>query len=87
MIAVELSFTPTEERLSARPEHPEILEQLHDDDRLLVAGPWADDSGALLILNADRHAVELIMTDDPYYSTRGVTVVAIRDCTPIVGPS
>ncbi|MCP4960905.1 MAG: hypothetical protein GY925_16770 [Actinomycetia bacterium] len=86
MIALELSFTSTQERLSARPEHRKILEQLHTDGTLIGAGPWADDSGALLIFDADREAVDRIIADDPYYRTQGVTIASVRDWTPIVGP-
>ena len=87
MIVVELSFLPTEERLSARPAHRVILERLHGGGALLAAGPWTDDTGALLIFNAERTAVDEIMADDPYYTTNGVTVTSIRDWTTIVGPT
>lgn len=86
MIALELSFTKTHERLSARPEHRKILEQLHTEGKLIGAGPWADDSGALLIFDTDRTAVDQIIADDPYYRIPGVTVTSVRDWTPIVGP-
>jgi uncharacterized protein YciI len=86
MIVVELSFTPAEERLAARPGHREVLQRLHRDGELLAAGPWADDSGALLIFAADRSAVERALAEDPYYRTDGVSVVSIRDWSPVVGP-
>ncbi len=86
MIAIELTFQPTEERLSARPAHREVLERLHGDGVLVAAGPWGDDSGALLVFRADRRAAEQIIADDPYYSTDGVAVASIREWLPIVGP-
>jgi uncharacterized protein YciI len=87
MIAVELSFTPHERRLAARPAHRSILQRLHSDGRLLAAGPWADDSGALLLFDLDRSAVDSLLADDPYYTTTGVTVVSVREWLPVVGPS
>lgn len=86
MIAVELVFTPTAERLSNRPAHRDVLQGLHDAGVVVAAGPWADDAGALLIFDADRSTVDAILTDDPYYTTPGVEVTSVRDWIPIVGP-
>ena len=86
MIALQLSFTSTSERLAARPEHRTILERLHAEGTLLGAGPWADDSGALLIFDADRATVDRIIADDAYYRTPGVTVASVRQWAPIVDP-
>lgn len=86
MIAIELAFSASPHRLAARPAHRELLEQLHTEGRLHAAGPWDDDSGALLVFTGDRDAVEAIMASDPYYSTDGVTVAAVREWQPVVGP-
>ncbi|MGH3403042.1 MAG: hypothetical protein ACRDRJ_11170 [Streptosporangiaceae bacterium] len=48
----------------------------------MLAGPSADDSGALLIFTADRSRVRQIVRDDPYYTTPGVTVLGLRDWAP-----
>ncbi|MCP3800158.1 hypothetical protein NLX83_12905 [Allokutzneria sp. A3M-2-11 16] len=48
------------------------------------SGPWPDDSGALLVFRADRAGVDAIMADDPYYTTPGVTVVALRRWQPMI---
>lgn len=86
MFAVELAFTPAPERLAARPAHRETLTRLHQEGRLLAAGPWADDRGALLIFSVDRPHLEEILDEDPYYRrTPGVEVRAIREWTPVVG--
>jgi uncharacterized protein len=50
-----------------------------------MAGPFADDSGALLVLDvADRKAVDEVLAEDPYYTTPGVIVRAIREWIPVV---
>lgn len=84
MVVVELAFTATAERLAARPAHRAYLTRLRDEGALLAAGPWADDSGALLVFTADRDAVEQILRTDPYYRTAGVEVTAVRDWHPVV---
>jgi uncharacterized protein len=73
---IELSFDDDPRRLAARPAHRERLAALHAAGRLVLAGPWADDSGALLVFRDDP-AGEL--ADDPYYSTPGVTVRGVRE--------
>lgn len=85
MIVVELAFDATPDRMSARPAHRALLEKLHAEGSLHGAGPWSDDSGALLVFTGDRHEVDRIMASDPYYSTPGVTVVALREWLPIAG--
>ncbi|MEV7520635.1 YciI family protein [Streptomyces sp. NPDC091371] len=85
MIILELAFTAFPERLAARPAHRAVLARLHEEGRLLAAGPWADDSGALLVFDADRAEVERIVDADPYYRTRGVRVAGLREWAPVVG--
>ncbi|MFE7166435.1 YciI family protein [Streptomyces sp. NPDC057616] len=86
MLAVELAFTPAPERLAARPAHRATLARLHTQGHLLAAGPWSDDTGALLLFTADRDQLEKILDTDPYYRrTPGVEIRAIREWTPIVG--
>lgn len=80
MYVIELSFDDDPRRLAARPAHRKRLAALHEAGRLVLAGPWADDSGALLVFRDDP-AVEL--ADDPYYSTPGVTVLGVREWRPV----
>jgi uncharacterized protein YciI len=84
MIALELAFTDNPARLAARPAHRERLAALHERGTLVMAGPWADDSGALLVFAANRSEVDRIMAGDPYYTTEGVRVVSSREWRPVV---
>jgi uncharacterized protein len=86
VICVELSFTDAPARLAARPAHRDRLRTLHDQGELLLAGPWEDDSGALLIFTVDPARLDQIMTEDPYFTTAGVTVVARHQWRPILCP-
>lgn len=83
MYVLELAFDDDERRLAARPAHRERLARLHAEGVLMAAGPWADDSGALLILRTDEPGLREIIAADPYYSTPGVTVVGYRRWTPL----
>lgn len=85
MVVLELTFDNTADRLAARPAHRRRLAELHDAGKLLMAGPWLDDSGALLIFRSTRAELDAIMAADPYYATAGVTVVAVRSWRPVLG--
>jgi hypothetical protein len=81
--AVQLAFSDDSARLALRPAHRERLAELAADGALLAAGPWSDDSGALLVFVVDsREALEAILTADPYYSTPGVTVTSVQEWNP-----
>jgi uncharacterized protein YciI len=84
MIALELAFDDSPQRLAARPAHRRRLAALHAAGALVMAGPWADDSGALLVFAADRAGVDRVLADDPYYRTEGVRVVGVREWLPVV---
>jgi uncharacterized protein len=84
MIVLELAFTDAPQRLQARPRHRERLAELHATGALVMAGPWTDDSGALLVFDATASEVDAIMAEDPYYATEGVRVVGLREWRRIV---
>jgi uncharacterized protein YciI len=84
MIVLELHFDDDARRLAARPAHRQRLEQLHAQQRLIMAGPWEDDSGAMLIFQAGDEDVRQIMAADPYYTTPGVRVVGLRRWSPFI---
>lgn len=83
MYVIELAFTDDQHRLAARPAHREHLARLHKAGLLVQAGPWRDDSGAMLVFRADLQAVNEIIAADPYYSTPGVAVTRLREWDPL----
>jgi uncharacterized protein YciI len=85
MFVVELAFDGNPERLAARPAHRQRLQALRAAGRLVMAGPFADDSGALLIFDVpDGGALAELLGEDPYYGTPGVRVVRRREWSPII---
>ncbi|MFF8002970.1 YciI family protein [Streptomyces sp. NPDC007917] len=61
-----MPFTPAPERLAARPAHCERLTTLREAGELVAAGPWADDTGALLVFDVDRVRLDRILAADPH---------------------
>ncbi len=69
-------------RLEVRPKHREYLLSLAAQETLRLAGPYADDEGALLIYEvADRSALDAVLAADPYFdrSEPVVTIAEIRE--------
>lgn len=83
MIVVELSFDNHPRRLAARPAHRRRLQALRDRRLLVMAGPWADETGALLLFDADDKTVVDILAADPYYSMPGVTITRRQPWNPL----
>ena len=85
MWMVELGLLPAPERLSARPSHRARLKALHRDGVVPMAGPLADDSGALIVFNVDYwDDLEQLLSADPYFSTTGVSVKSVRQWNPFI---
>jgi uncharacterized protein len=92
MWTIELRFsaadaTQTAARLAARPAHRACLAEHHVAGRLLAAGPFADDSGALLLFDVpDRVELDRLLDADPYYRLPGVELISVREWCPVVSP-
>jgi uncharacterized protein YciI len=85
MWIVELRFVPTPERLAARPAHRSRLAALHGEGVVRMAGPLADDAGAVIVVDApERATVDAILAADPYLATPGVDVVRVREWHPFL---
>ena len=85
LFVVELTFGTNPDRMTARPAHRQRLQELHKKRNVLMAGPWPDDSGALLIFDVENEKhLKTLMDEDSYYRTPGVTVKTVRAWTPII---
>jgi uncharacterized protein YciI len=66
---LELAFDKdTGKRLQRRPKHRDYLQSLLAQGKLVMAGPWKNDSGALLVFDA----------------ADAVSIVSLREWTPIL---
>ncbi|MBL8821314.1 MAG: hypothetical protein JNJ77_01910 [Planctomycetia bacterium] len=53
---------------SVRPEHRQYLQKLLEQGSLMASGPLLDDSGALIIYQADNEpAVQQLIKNDPFH--------------------
>jgi len=84
MFAVQLRFTDTERRMAVRPAHREYLTALREAGKLVAAGPFADQAGALLVYDvADEAELREILAKDPYTPADVYEIAALNEWQPL----
>ncbi|MBT8228155.1 MAG: hypothetical protein HKP61_18775 [Dactylosporangium sp.] len=83
MWIVALSFAEEPELPAARADHRQRLSALHRQGIVRMAGPFADGTGALIVLDVpNRGALDAVIAADPYFTAPGVTVADVRQWQP-----
>jgi uncharacterized protein YciI len=79
--AVTITYTSDVERLhQVRPVHREYLRTLLDTGKLVESGPFADDSGALMIYEVDDLAsAQEQLANDPYAQNGIIATASIQE--------
>ena len=74
-------FADDEElRLNTRPTHREYLRSLFDAGKLVMSGPWEDETGLLIIYDAsDMADAERMLDSDPYRSAGVIANATIKE--------
>jgi uncharacterized protein YciI len=84
LFALQLTFTDTDRRMQVRPAHREYLTTLREAGKLLTAGPFADQSGALLIYDvADEAELREILVNDPYTPADVYEIASLQEWQPL----
>jgi uncharacterized protein YciI len=81
LFAVTITYADdTERRDQVRPKHREYLQTLLDGGKLHESGPFTDDSGALLVYEADSEAdVKELLANDPYTAGGVIGTASIKE--------
>jgi uncharacterized protein YciI len=81
LFAVLIEFSEDEDlRLRTRPVHREYLRSLFDAGKLAMSGPWADDTGALIIYDSEDMAeAQRILDNDPYRSAGVIANATVKE--------
>lgn len=80
------TFSSHEARLEHRPAHREYLHQLVADGVLISAGPFADETGGLMIIEAETEdAVREALAKDPFTINGVFATTDIREWTLVAG--
>ena len=87
LFTLALRFPASDDRRpQVRSRHREYLDQLKNEGKLVAAGPWGNDHGALIVYQAqDAREARKLLDNDPY-ATEGVVADAeLHEWQPMVG--
>ncbi|HET8600946.1 MAG TPA: YciI family protein [Segeticoccus sp.] len=77
---LEYRYVDQNARMAAREEHLAYMRRLHAEGSVLLAGPIADDSGAVVVFRAaDEAAAQQFVDDDPYTAAGATTGHVLRE--------
>ncbi|MFC7450062.1 YciI family protein [Rhodococcus daqingensis] len=88
IIAVEYTYSEATAaaRDEVRPDHRAWLSGLVDDGVVLTTGPFADGSGALILVQAEAAAAaRTLFTNDPFAKAGLVEAARFTEWTPVMG--
>ena len=79
--AVTIEYGPDKTKIDEfRPPHREYLRELIGKDKLVIAGPFVDNSGGFIVYNVENEAeVEDIIKADPFYKCGVFQTWVIRE--------
>jgi uncharacterized protein YciI len=88
LFALQLKFTDPDRRMEVRPAHRDYLTELYAAGKLHAAGPFGDQTGALLIYDvADEAEVRDILAKDPYTAADVYEIVTLQEWLKLFPPA
>jgi uncharacterized protein YciI len=81
-----IEYTPDKAKIQeVRPVHRQYLASLKDRGRLVASGPFTDDSGALIIYEADsKEEAEKLVQGDPFCQNGIFVKYVLRPWNPVL---
>ena len=84
VVQLRFDLDRTDERMEVRPAHLEYLAALKADGKLVAAGPFADQTGALLVYDvADEAELRDILAKDPYTPADVYEIATLAEWQPL----
>ncbi len=85
-VAAIIEYAQDKARIAeVRPVHRQYLAGLREQGQLVASGPFTDDSGALIIYEAEsREAAELLLQGDPFCKTGIFVKYQLRPWNPVI---
>lgn len=82
---VEIRYV-AEKMPAVRPRHREFLSGLAEQGKVAIAGPLADGSGGVFLVEAaDLDDLHAMIDQDPYYTEGVVAARTVRGFKPVLG--
>ena len=86
--ALTYEYADPDLRARVRPRHLDYLGGLHEDGRVVSAGPFGDGSGALVVYEAaDLAAAQALVDADPYAVEGVMRAPLLREWKVVLGGS
>lgn len=81
-----IEYTPDKAKIQeVRPVHRQYLASLKETGRLVASGPFTDDSGALIIYEADsKEEAEKLLQGDPFCQNGIFVKYVLRPWNPVL---
>lgn len=86
LFVVQLRFdlAETDRRMEVRPAHRDYLTALKEAGKLVAAGPFTDQTGALLVYDvADEAELRDILAKDPYTPQNVYEIATLAEWQPL----
>ncbi len=75
-----------DQRPHVRERHRHYLADLRDEGKVVAAGPWDHDHGALIVYQADdADEAKAMMANDPYVSEGVLAAAELHEWQPVIG--
>lgn len=82
---VEIQYVQEKFR-EVRPRHRDYLLELTEQGKVAMAGPMADNSGGVVLFQADDlDELHKLIDADPYYTEGAVAARTVREFLPVLG--
>jgi uncharacterized protein YciI len=84
VVQLRFDLAETERRMEVRPAHREYLTELKSTGKLVAAGPFTDQTGALLVYDvADEAELRDILAKDPYTAANVYEIATLAEWQPL----
>ena len=84
VVQLRFDLAETDRRMEVRPAHREYLAELKAAGKLVAAGPFADQTGALLVYDvADEAELRDILAKDPYTPANVYEIATLTEWQPL----
>jgi hypothetical protein len=84
VVQLRFDVAETDRRMEVRPAHREYLAELKAAGKLVAAGPFADQTGALLVYDvADEAELRDILAKDPYTPANVYEIATLAEWQPL----
>jgi uncharacterized protein YciI len=84
VVQLRFDLADTDRRMAVRPAHREYLTELKAAGKLVTAGPFPDQTGAVLIYAAaDEAEVRDILAKDPYTAADVYEITTLSEWQPL----